>query len=501
MCLLLPRRIVQEISDGNFDPASIRQALDSSNINTLQLRADYASALAGQQIQVEEGCRSAEADTLEASTDAATASVPLEECDAKRQPVPSGDEEAGAPAEVQQLDEVEAARLEFMTTRTMSNFRELLKDFSGLRSEDSPAFHTIRDAVRDLDTIDSQQHKEVTDCFHLLINLLEETEDPAVTTRCNTFEHDFLEDIKAKAEHMLGMDAVITIKLWCLSIFLNSPDMKDGVRDYLDLVNDDTTAVRKVFAGGIVPRPNTGILMIDSNLEDDAIRDIRYFFVFALVLIQTGDFMNAKWALKTALRWSLEAEDDENYRAAPDTEASKIDLVLHQSRMLMELGNLAQERGNEMEPAIFYGRAFSLELSNRILLQLPAQYINYLRFVLSDPDFSAAALEQFLESNPDISSKYIAGIVGLLRVKTLTASRSQNFNKALAFLKAGVVYLTEKLQNLDFGDATERCFESLLLRAMYKLVQERYRLRNDFLRLTQDPEDLPAILDSVTGRT
>lgn len=370
--------------------------------------------------------------------------------------------------------EVEDLRQAYISNPNTDNLVALMTQVqsSEVKSPKFPSFGTIWNAVNSMSKSATATEKTaMRPVFFLVLDIIEEMRDPWFSPKIDPIPYGFLEDSAAKARDIFGMNNQITAKLYLLLIF-SSMDSKISIREFLN-AGGSTQDLKRMFRTQ-VPRPDTG-LFVDTNLDEDSIRDIRYFFMFSLILRETGEFNLAQRSLQVAHDWSTDAQDDPVYQQRRGQSGSIIDLVSNHARILRELADLTQERGLEAEPLSYLAQSASLELANRRVLGLDHAYVAYLKFVSTHPGFGPLQLKELLSERP-LAVRHLFSVAAMLRIKALLAARNSNTQRATQFLDFGLQHTQEQLANLDHDDITESVFEPTISISLYKIALEQLRI-------------------------
>ncbi len=356
----------------------------------------------------------------------------------------------------------------FKQNPTMKNLIRLMTSYlTNPHGTDMPVFQEIWDAVRRFPDIPRNNEKEMQDVIALITDALEEGEDPKLPNPHDPVPHQFIEDVCSRAQESLGIDDLSTVKLWLLRIYF-AKDAKEEIGKFREL-GGTPERVRELF-DRTVPRPNTG-LFADTNIEEDSLRAVRYFYVCGLLQRQCGNFQEARRRIQIAVNWSLETAQDPIYHERRGQEGV-VDLVLNHVRMLIELADLTQEMGMEVEPLAYLAQAAATQLSQMERLGLHPSYVNYLRFMSSNPGFTPAEFDRFVRSNPNIPLNHLPEIATILRIKAL-ASSQKNLERAIRFVDAGLHYIRTRAQSLPQPLQEEY----VIKKTVYKLLLEGFRVK------------------------
>lgn len=346
---------------------------------------------------------------------------------------------------------------------------------TNLHSSDFPVFTTIWDAIKTFTRPTSTTEQTAMDnAFFLVIDMLEEMEDTWIFPKNDAIPYEFIEDCVAKAKAIFGMNDQITVKLYLLLIFW-SLDPKTSILEFLNAAGS-TDDLKRMFPSH-VPRPNTG-LFLDTNLDEDSLRDIRYFFMLALIYRDNGDFELAQLSLQEANVRSIDAQDDPVYKQRRGPSGSLIDLVHNHARILRVLAELTHDHGLEAEPLSYLAQSATLELAHRRVLGLDHAYVEYLKFVSTQPGFEPAELQRRLNNYP-LAARHVSSVALTLRIIAALTARNGDPRRATKFLNVGLQYTQEQLANLNHDDITESVFEFIIELSIYKLAAERLTITID----------------------
>ncbi len=244
------------------------------------------------------------------------------------------------------------------------------------------------------------------------------------------------------AQENLGIHDVSTVKLWLFRIYF-ATDAKEEIGKFREL-GGTPERVRELF-DRTVPRPSTGFF-VNTNIEEDYLRAVRYFYICGLLQRQCGNCQQAKKRMQIAVHWSLETAQDPIYLERRGQEGM-VDLVLNHARMLVELADLTRQMGIDVEPVAYLAQAAAVQLDHIQILGLHPSYVTYLRFMSSNPGFTPAEFGRFASSNPEIPLNHLPEIATILRIKAL-ASSEKNLEKAIRFVDAGLHYIRARVQTL-----------------------------------------------------
>lgn len=394
--------------------------------------------------------------------------------------------------------EVEDLRQAYVSNPTTDNLVALMTQVqsSEVKSPKFPSFGTIWNAVNSMSKSATATEKTaMRPVFFLVLDIIEEIGDPWFSPNIDAIPYEFMEDSAAKARDIFGMNNQITAKLYLLLIF-SSMDPKSSIKEFLN-AGGSTQDLKHMFRTQ-VPRPDTG-LFVDTNLDEDSIRDIRYFFTFSLILRETGQFNLAQRSLQVAHDWSTDAQVDQVYQQRRGPAGSVIDLVLNHARILRELADLTQERGLEAEPLSYIAQSAALELGQRQVLCLDDAYVAYLRFVSIHPGFGPLQLNDLLSEQP-LAARHVSSVAAMIRIKALLAARNttdNNMQRATQFLNFGLQFTQEQLANLDHNDITEAAFESTIELSIYKIALEQLRITLLYSRTNSGQSQMEAYLELI----
>ncbi len=355
----------------------------------------------------------------------------------------------------------------FKQNPTMLNLKRLLTSYlTNPHGPDMPIFQEIWDAVMKFPDIPRNSETEVRDVFALLTDALEEGEDPKLPNPNDPSPQQFIADVCSMAQENLGIHDVSAVKLWLLRIYF-ATDAKEEIAKFREL-GGTPERVRELF-NRTVPRPSTG-LFVDTNIEEDSLRAVRYFYVCSLLQRQCGNCQQAK-KMQIAVHWSLETAQDPIYLERRGQEGM-VDLVLNHARMLVELADLTRQMGMDVEAVAYLAQAAAVQLDHTQILGLHPSYVTYLRFVSSNPSFTPAEFGRFASNNPDIPLNHLPGIATMLRIKAL-ASSEKNLERAIRFVDAGLHFIRARAQTLP--QTVQK--EHVLKMVAYELLLGRFRVK------------------------
>jgi len=358
--------INQMLNDGQVNLNTLRHLIENNVIDTNLLRQQYNQEIMNEQQSVE---NNPPEEAKETATETSHSQQPLEET------------------------ELERAISSWQTNNDLSTLKHLLISvLLNDHSFNSPAVKEIWKGIKKLNTMKGTE-KDLKDLFSYVIDLIEEQDDPRSHIIANLPPADFLEDVLKKGESILTLNSVITLKLWLMHIF-NSTDPIFTIRQFFES-GGNNKILKSTFGEGI-PRPETGTF-IDTNMNEDFIRDIRYGYVLGLIFHNNNDVQAAQRALERSLEWTLQAQNNEEYlsrrglRALPD--------LLHiRSAIRLTLAQVRQDVGDESGALSLLAQSASDELlCPSVFGSHDDGYREYLRLVTLNPGFSARELKWILD--------------------------------------------------------------------------------------------------------
>ena len=478
------RVIHEQILLGNLTTEAVRSALAAEDINTSQLRRQFAEELATdrappaagvQEVQVqpqrhgEPAGRGREDDVAAAAQE--DGHQPAQEAPVhpvlEIVPQPQGPNSDGT--------NLEQSFEDFKRDRTVGKFINLMIAYlTNIHDYHGEIFDAIWDTVKIIETLPHDSMKQIENAFCFILDLVEEQGDP-LSHSINFNEkppYEFLEDLLRKAKDLFGFGHSVVLKISLLLIF-NSKDGTDNIEQFIE-EGGTSKQLRESFSNG-TPRPTTGTF-IDTNGPEDPIRDIRYYAIIGMVMRAQRKYENAMKAFNGALQWSRQAEVDSLYAERRGV-GGAVDLAYASSRILREAADLNQACGNSQRALSYLAQAAEKELLYRIKLNLPPQYVAYLKFITLNPDFSLEGLKLFLARYQWLPAMYVGGFTTYLKARAILEAKDGKVKVALGLLQEGLAYLKHRLENINASQTPEGAFDALVERSIFQLAVTRMNIR------------------------
>ncbi len=342
----------------------------------------------------------------------------------------------------------------------------------------NPVFAEICSGLRKINQlrVTNPIHKEHLVSFCL--DMGEEGEDPGIEDKNDPIPYEFFELCVDKAVGVCGKAHPLATRASLLLIF-HTVDPKTAARAYVHEAGPGHMDIVKTHFTGAVPPPQTG-RFIDTNLDEDKVRTIRYKYVFALLLRESGELVAAIEVLREALQLCNEALNDDAYISRRGQEGATVDRVRIHVRIFYALADITQEEGLFLAsflplPLTYLIQGASMELNNRVLLELDDSYVAYIELLSNMPDFIPRNLQDCLNMNGPIKPCYVYGIATTIRIKATIAARHGELQMGVDFIRMGLAYVDQRLAGLDHT-AMEGAFETTLQLGLYKLLLEGFNV-------------------------
>ena len=506
---------------GEYDGAVMREALSQLEINVPGLRVEYARLLEQEaELVTITTKRKKQDDKKDQQKDHQEGS------DEQSEPEKEEGEEEGEKRE-NQIDEssekeenkciLEDKLRLFESSGTLTDLKVLLLTYleKDQHSPSDPIFKKLWKAMKKLEQLPmnsenvEQQHNQekqhaqadnlqirqrlMEDILNMYLELVEELDDPWLLDRRLNLPYDFMADLRTQAEKIAGQRSEIALKMWLLLIFNSTDEGGQLIDEFLEKVGG-LKVLKQLFISGRIPPPSTGTF-IDTRLDDDVMRDIRYFFTLGNILQHANDPESATRALKECLKWSMaalsEPASESMLRRIRGNKGAVQNVVMNHVRILMMLTTITLYRREPLDALIYMQQAMDLERIHHEDLEIPDDYTRYLQMVSSNPSFQPNEVRDLMVYHSSgILGRQLIAISLQLQARALGLALRGRQDKAYEFLEVALDCVQDRLNNLA-NNIRELCFETGLHQSTYQLLLLRMTIRISEVKMSRQDKLLP----------
>lgn len=382
------------------------------------------------------------------------------------------------------------AEAAFKADKNISTLKTLaLELLTETHTYDTAGMVTLWEGLLEFDALQRDCQRDVSTFFDALVDILEEQEDPGITARVDPVPFKFLEDaVKTvsficlsqtrldvkpcpfQAHSALSIHDVRTLKLWLLLIY-HSVDKVGAISDFLQ--HADVGSLTANFLPHI-PVPQSGTF-IDGNLQEDALRSIRYKWTVAEVLRQAGHVDYGRTVMVRSLQDSVDAAANEDYLHRRGIPEAVVDLVMNEVRILESLAEMAEEAATDLEAVSYMSRAAALQLTHRRILDHSPSYMSYLHLTTIHPSMASSTFAGWLQGpGASLHARYQPSLALHVRIRTLKLGLSGQVEEGCRFLSLIAEFLIQRLATLPGND--DGVFEQPIRHSLYKVAAQRLRI-------------------------
>jgi hypothetical protein len=489
------RVINRALEDGHIDLDSVRARLEDNHIDTNILRREYSRIMDGalpdfvaESHDEETGApvrESVEDAKVEAEEEAEGILVGPIHDELLRQEEEEGEESAPT---------VNRALADWRSKKTAIALKEFIRSVTDSgHSFESPFLPDILAGAKVMRTSANFDQRDMEDVFHFILDFIEEQDDPWAYTVANLPSPELLEALADLSDSIFGMDHIITTKLWMMAIF-NNVDPFFTVRQFLTNGGRGQN-IKNLFAVG-VPRPQTGT-SVDTNMDEDIIREIRYLYGAGMVLHSENDLYIARRVFRKALNWSISRAYEGLFLFRRGHKAL-VDMMSVRSSIRLNLALVYQDMGDDASAMALLSQSASDELlCPAIQPTLSQGYRNYLMTIVLYPSFTPDDLTRVLQSNTPIGAKYALIFSTMIRAKAMIWGKSEEPQKSLSLIHVALQHLEDHYLNLHNLGEEESSFDGIMENAIHQLYETRYMVKKYFLKDLSANEMLAAKIELI----